>query len=42
VLGAADLMAVCFDADRMENLGNRHRTDWLLAGLRPSSRPVAV
>lgn len=41
VLGAADLMAVCFDADRMESLGNRHRTDWLLAGpeaLKPACR----
>ena len=22
----------------MENLGNRHRTDWLLAGRRPQTR----
>ena len=44
VLGAADLMAVCFDADRMENLGNRHRTDWLLAGpeaLKPACRGLS-
>lgn len=31
VLGAADLMVVCFEPARMDNLGNRHRTDWLLA-----------
>ncbi|MEG0008820.1 MAG: glycosyltransferase family 39 protein [Aeromonas sp.] len=31
VLGAADLMERCFEPDRMDNLGNRHRTDWLLA-----------
>lgn len=31
VLGAADLMVRCFEPDRMDNLGNRHRTDWLLA-----------
>ncbi|MGS3137810.1 ArnT family glycosyltransferase [Aeromonas sanarellii] len=44
VLGAADLMAVCFDADRMESLGNRHRTDWLLAGpeaLKPACRGLS-
>lgn len=32
VLGSADLMVRCFDPAKMENLGNRHRTDWLLAG----------
>ncbi len=34
-------MTVCFDAVRMTNLGNRHRTDWLLAGadaLKPECR----
>lgn len=44
VLGAADLMAVCFDADRMESLGNRHRTDWLMAGpeaLKPACRGLS-
>ncbi|MFQ2619241.1 ArnT family glycosyltransferase [Aeromonas caviae] len=44
VLGAADLMAVCFDADRMESLGNRHRTDWMLAGvdaLKPECRGLS-
>ncbi|MFM4876092.1 ArnT family glycosyltransferase [Aeromonas caviae] len=44
VLGAADLMAVCFDADRMESLGNRHRTDWMLAGpeaLKPACRGLS-
>ncbi|NEX89296.1 glycosyltransferase family 39 protein [Aeromonas rivipollensis] len=32
VLGSADLMVLCFEPEKMENLGNRHRTDWLLAG----------
>ncbi|MNH06220.1 Undecaprenyl phosphate-alpha-4-amino-4-deoxy-L-arabinose arabinosyl transferase [compost metagenome] len=32
ILGAADLMVLCFEPNKMENLGNRHRTDWLLAG----------
>lgn len=32
VLGSADLMVQCFEPEKMENLGNRHRTDWLLAG----------
>lgn len=41
VLGAADLMARCFEPSLMENLGNRHRTDWMLAGesaLKPECR----
>ena len=33
VLGSADLMVLCFEPEKMENLGNRHRTDWLLAGV---------
>ncbi|MFQ2272601.1 ArnT family glycosyltransferase [Aeromonas enteropelogenes] len=51
VLGAADLLERCFDPARMENLGNRHRTDWLLAnaeaikpacqGLRPEIEPFS-
>ncbi|MNH32946.1 hypothetical protein D3C79_934230 [compost metagenome] len=32
MLGSADLMVLCFEPEKMENLGNRHRTDWLLAG----------
>ena len=32
VLGSADLMVLCFEPEKTENLGNRHRTDWLLAG----------
>ena len=44
VLGSADIMTVCFDAVRMTNLGNRHRTDWLLAGadaLKPECRGLS-
>ncbi|MGL5814129.1 MAG: ArnT family glycosyltransferase [Aeromonas sp.] len=51
VLGAADLMERCFEPDRMDNLGNRHRTDWLLArayalkpvcmGLTPTTVPFS-
>ncbi|MGE6208443.1 glycosyl transferase, partial [Aeromonas media] len=44
VLGSADIMTVCFDAARMTNLGNRHRTDWLLAGvdaLKPECRGLS-
>jgi len=44
VLGSADIMTVCFDAVRMTNLGNRHRTDWMLAGadaLKPECRGLS-
>ncbi len=44
VLGSADLMVRCFDPAKMENLGNRHRTDWLLAGpqaLKPACRGLS-
>ncbi|WP_042010581.1 ArnT family glycosyltransferase [Aeromonas fluvialis] len=51
VLGPTRLMARCFDPARMDNLGNRHRTDWLLAnaeaikptcqGLRPEIEPFS-
>ncbi|WP_310596640.1 ArnT family glycosyltransferase [Aeromonas aquatica] len=45
VLGSADIMTVCFDPARMENLGNRHRTDWLLAdsaALKPECQGLAA
>ncbi|MNF01315.1 hypothetical protein D3C80_2002900 [compost metagenome] len=45
MLGSADIMTVCFDPARMENLGNRHRTDWLLAdgaALKPECQGLAA